>query len=132
MGLEEFKRIVIRSAVMGIKVTINEEVITRAARCSNTGKFHKGVKKNNSWVEKINDTLHKGRPTNKTCDMLNEHRVLQNLIFDCFMPRDGGSDYKSLDHNLFLYFFIQHQKVNLPEYMFHYMSWALKESIDNK
>jgi len=34
MSLEEFKRTYIRSAVMGIPVTITEDIIARAARCS--------------------------------------------------------------------------------------------------
>jgi len=76
MVLEEFKKTEIISAVMGIRVTITEEIIARAARCSNTGKFHLGVKKNSPRVENINKTLHEGRPTDNTCDMLKEHMVL--------------------------------------------------------
>ena len=40
MGFPEFTKTEIRSAVMGIPVTITEEIIARAARCSNEGKFH--------------------------------------------------------------------------------------------
>jgi len=39
MGLQEYKRMEIRSGLMGIDVTIIEEVIAKAARCSNNGKF---------------------------------------------------------------------------------------------
>jgi len=46
MGLEDFKRIEIRSAVIGIRVTVIEEVIAKATRCSNYGKFQLKVKKN--------------------------------------------------------------------------------------
>jgi len=44
------------------------------------------------------------------------------------MPRDGGTHTMSMDHNVFLYFLINHEKVNLPRYMFNYMCWAIKES----
>jgi len=37
------------------------------------------------------------------------------------MPRYGGSDYRSLEHNLFPHYVINHKKVNLPKYMFKYM-----------
>jgi len=56
MGLEDFKKVEIRSAMLGIRVTIKEEIIAKAARCSRTGKFQLGVKKNNRWIEKIDKT----------------------------------------------------------------------------
>ncbi|RHN45523.1 hypothetical protein MtrunA17_Chr7g0232191 [Medicago truncatula] len=120
-GLEDFKKTEIRSAVMGIRTTITREVIVKAAKCSNTSKFQLNVKKNNPWIKKINETLHKVRPTDKTLDLLDEHRVLHKLILECFMPRDGGSEYRSVEYNLFLHFIINHQKVNLLKYMFNYM-----------
>jgi hypothetical protein len=50
MGPEDLKKVEIRSAVMGIRVSITEEVIIKAARCSNSGKFQLKVKKNSSWT----------------------------------------------------------------------------------
>jgi len=132
MGLEEFKRTEIRSAVMGIIVIITEDIIARAARCSNSRKFHLGVKNDSPWVENINKTLHEGRPSDKTCHMLDDYKVLQKLIIQCFMPRDNGTDYKYLDHNLFLYFLIHYEKANLPKYMSNYMCWAINESCSIK
>jgi len=40
--------------------------------------------------------------------MLDEQKVLHKLILECFMPRDGGTDYRSMDHNLYMHFLIHH------------------------
>ena len=45
MSLKEFKGIEICSAVMGIPITITKEIIVRAARCSNEGKFQWNLNK---------------------------------------------------------------------------------------
>jgi len=86
MGLQEFTRTKIRSAVMGIRVTITENIIARAARCTNEGKFQRNVKKTSSWVNTIKEVFHKDKPSNKFCDMLDEYRVLQKLVLECFLP----------------------------------------------
>lgn len=69
MGFPEFTRTEIHSAVMGIPITIIEEIIARAARCSNEGKFQWNLWKKSSWVQTIAEVLHKNRPTDKYCDM---------------------------------------------------------------
>jgi len=48
------------------------------------------------------------------------------------MTRDGGTGTMSVDHNVFLYFLVNHEKVNLPRYMFNYMCWAIKETCGAK
>jgi len=47
---------------------------------------------------------------------------------ECFLPKGGGVDQLSLEHKVFLHFFVTFEKVNLPRYIFHHMLWALKES----
>jgi hypothetical protein len=79
MGLKEFTRTEIRSAVMGIPITITEEIIARAARCSNEAKWNMNIK-TSSWIQTTHDAFHQGRPSNKYKDMQKEHRVLQKLI----------------------------------------------------
>jgi len=64
----------------------------------------------------------------KYCDMEKEHKVLQKLLQECFLPKGGGVDHLSLDHKVFLHYFISFEKVNLPRYIFHYMLWALEQS----
>jgi len=43
MGLEPFKKLEIRSAVMGIPITITEEVISKACRMAPEGRFQWNV-----------------------------------------------------------------------------------------
>jgi len=132
MDLEEFKRTEIRSALMGVPVTITEDIISKVVRCSNEGKFQWNLSKSSSWVNKTKEAFHIGRATNKFCDMHKEYRVLQKLVLDCFLQKGGGTDTMSVDRNVFLYFLINFEKVNLPRYMFNHMCWALKESQGKK
>jgi len=129
MGLEEFTRTEIRSAVMGIHISITEEIIARASRCSNEGKFQWNLNnKTSSWIQTTYDAFHKERPSNKYKDVQKEHKVLHKLAQECFLPKGGGTYTLSLEHKVFLYFLVTFEKVNLPRYMFHHMIWALKES----
>ena len=47
MGLEPFRRTEIRSAVMGVPITITEEVIAKACRASSEGRFLWNVNRKN-------------------------------------------------------------------------------------
>jgi len=51
MGLEPYKRLEIRSAVMGIPITITKEVIARACRVAPEGRFQWNVSKKNLLLE---------------------------------------------------------------------------------
>lgn len=132
MGLQEFKEVEDRSAVMGIRVSITKNTIAKVARCSRYGMFQVNIKKKSEWTYAIVKTLYEGRQSDKTCDLKEEHMVLYKLILECFMPRDGGTDYRSRDHNLFLHFLIKNFKINLPAYMFHYLGSSIKEGITKK
>jgi len=129
MGLKEFKRTEICSNVKGIPITITEEVIGRATRCEVEGKFQWDLnKKTSSWIQTTFEALYKNNASNKYKDMQKEHKVLQKLIQECFLPNGGGTNTLSLEHKVFLYFLVNFEKVNLPRYMLHHMIWALKKS----
>jgi len=121
MGLPEFKEVEVRLAVKEIRVTITKEMLAKSARCTNYGMFEINVKKDSHWMEKVYKTLYEGRPTYKTCDMKNEQRVLRKLILERFMPKDGDTNYRSRDHNLFLHFLIHNYMIDFPKYMFNYL-----------
>jgi len=57
MGLEPYKRLEIRSAVMGIPITITEEVIARACRVASEGRFQWNVSKKNPLLESYTNLL---------------------------------------------------------------------------
>jgi len=44
------------------------------------------------------------------------------------LPKGGGSDQPSLEHGVFLHFFIKKEKANVPKYIFKHMIKNLKES----
>lgn len=45
------------------------------------------------------------------------------------MPREGGTDYRSWDHNHLLHFLINNFRINLPTYIFNYKCSSIKEGI---
>jgi len=133
MGLKEFTRTEIRSNIMGIPVTITEEVIGRACIRDVEGAFQWNLNsKTSTWIPVVRDTLFNGNKKGKYKDMQKEHKVLQKLMQECFLPKAGGVDSLSLEHKVFLHFLITFEKVNLPRYIFHHMLWALKESQDKQ
>lgn len=62
--------------------------------------------------------------------MQKEHKVLQKLMAKFFLPKGGGVYQLSLEHKLFMHYFVIFEKVNLPRYIYHHMLWALEESHD--
>ena len=84
MGLESYKRIEIRSSVMGIPITITEEVIARACKMALEGRFQWNVSKKNPLLESYTNLLRKGDPATRLVDMDGNHRILLKFITDCF------------------------------------------------
>ena len=88
--------------------------------------------KTSTWIPVVRDTLFNGNKKWKYKHMQKEHKVLQKLMQECFLPKAGGVDSLSIEHKMFLHFLITFEKVNLPRYIFHHMLWALKESQDKQ
>jgi len=132
MGLEPFRRTEIRSAVMGVPITIIEEVIAKACRAAPEGRFLWNVSRKNPLLENYTNLVLKGDPATKLVEIDGSHRVLLKFITDCFFQKGGGSDQPSLDHKLVLYFLAAYQKINLPRYLMHHLCWAIREGIKGK
>ena len=79
----------------------------------------------------MKQTLLKGKKDGKYGDMEKEHKVLQKLMQECFLPKGGGVNQLSLEHKVFLHYIISFEKGNLPRYIFHHMLWALEKSQQN-
>jgi len=117
---------------MVILVTITEEIIARACRRDVEGSIKENLNsKTSPWKATVRDSLFNGNPKGKYKDMKKEHKVLQKLMQECFLPKGGGVDQLSLEHKVFLHFLVTFEKVNLPRYIFHHMFWELKESQEN-
>jgi len=132
MGLEPFRHTEIRSAVMGIPITITEEVIANACRVAPTGRFLWNVSRNHPLLKSFKSVVLKGNPTTKLVDIDGHHRMLLKFMTECFFQKGGGSDQPSVDHKLVLYFLFAFDKINLPKYLMHHLCWAIKEGIRGK
>jgi len=132
MGLEPFRRLEIRSAVMGIPITITEEVIARACKVAPEGRFMWNVSRKEPLLDSYTNLLLKGNPATKLVDMNDKDRMLLKFVTDCFFQKGGGSDQPSLDHKMVLYFLATYQAINLSRYLMHHLCWAIKEGIKGK
>jgi len=132
MNLEPFRQTEIRSAVMGIPITITEEVIARACRVAPTGRFLWNVSRNHPLLDSFKSVVLKGNSATKLVDIDDHHRMLLKFMTECFFQKGGGSDQSSVDHKLVLYFLSAFDKINLPKYLMHHLCWAIKEGIRGK
>jgi len=132
MGLEPFRQTEIRSAVMGIPITITEEVIAKACRVAPTGRFLWNVSRKHPLLEIFTTVVLRGNPATKLVEIEGHHRMLLKFITDCFFQKGGGSDQPSVDHKLVLYFLVAYEKINLPRFLMHHLCWAIKEGIRGK
>jgi len=132
MGLEPFRQIEIRSAVMGIPITITKEVIAKVCRVAPTGRFLWNISRNHPLLECFKSVVLKGNPATKLVDIDGQHMMLLKFMTECFFQKGGGSDQPSVDHKLVLYFLAAFDKINLPKYLMHHLCWAIKEGIRGK
>jgi len=68
------------SNIMGIPITITEEVIARACRREAEGAFQWDLNKTSSWKPAVIKTLFKGNAKGKYSDMEKEQKVFQKLL----------------------------------------------------
>jgi len=129
MSLDSFKQTEIRSSVMGIPITITEEVIATACRVTATGRFIWNASRNHPFLESYRGVVLKGNSSTKLVDVDGQHRMLLKFMTECFFQKGGGSDQPSVDHKLVLYFLAS---FNLPRYIMHHLCWAINEGIRGK
>jgi len=132
MGMESFRQTEIRSSVMGIPITITEEVIAKACRVTATGGFIWNANKNHPFLDSYKGVVLKGNSSTKLVDIDGQHRMLLKFMTECFFQKGGGSDQPSVDHKLVLYFLASFNKINLPKYLMHHLCWAINEGIRGK
>ena len=84
MGLEPFRQTEIRSAVMGIPITITEEVIAKAWRVTATGRFLWNANRNHPLLDSYKCVVLKGNSSTKLVDIDGHHRMLLKFMTECF------------------------------------------------
>jgi len=131
LGLNSFTCTKIHSNIMGIPVTITEEIIARAIRRITEGSYEEGLDKTSQWNEVVNMTIFNSTKKGKYSYLRMEYKMLQKIMTEDLLPKGGGVDQPSLDHRVLLHFLITKEKANVPKYIFNHMLWALKESQNN-
>jgi len=84
MGLESFRQTKIRSSVMGIPITITEEVITKACRVAATGRYSWNANRNHRILDSYKGVVLKGKSSTKLVDIDGQHRMLLKFMTECF------------------------------------------------
>jgi len=129
MGLEPFTVTEIRLSIMGISVFISEEQVAWVIRRAFEGRYVSGLDNNKTspWNETVNKTMFNSTKKGKYCDLNMEHKLLLKIQNENLLPKGGGGDQPSLDHRVFLHFFMSKEKANVPKYIFRHMIKTLKE-----
>jgi len=132
MGLEPYRQTERRSVVMGVPITITEDVIAKACRVAPSGRFLWNITRKHPLLESFTSIVLKGNSATKLVDIDGHHRMLLKFMTECFFQKGGRYDQPSADHKLVLYFLASFNKINLPKYIMHHLCWAIKEGIRSK
>jgi len=130
MGLEPFIDSEIRSSIMGVLVFISQDIIAYVIGRASEGSFKDGLDNNKKslWNEIVNQTMYNSNKKGAYNDLSMEKKMLLKIQNENLLPKGGGSDQPSLEHKVFLHYFIKKEKANVPKYIFKHMIKALKES----
>jgi len=123
MGLEPFFDPEIRSSIMGITVFISQVVIAYVMRRAFEGSYKDGMDNNKKspWNDTINETMFNNKKKGVYSNLSLEKKMLLKIQNENLLPKGGGSDQPSLEHRVFLHFFIKKEKANVPKYIFKHM-----------
>jgi len=130
MGLEPFVNTEIRSSIMGVPVFINQETIAYVIGKASEGVFKDGLDNNKKspWNEVVNETIFGSKKKGSYSSLSMEKRMMLKIQNENLLPKGGGSDQPSLEHMVFLHFFLKKEKANVPKYLFKHLIKTLKES----
>jgi len=129
MGLEPFRCEEIRSSVLGIPVVISVDTIAGVIRRASEGRYVFGLKnKKSSWIPIVNRTLYNSSTKGKYKDMNMRTKMLLKIQSENLLPKGSGGDKPSLDHKVFLHFFLTRERANVPKYIFKHLIKSLEDS----
>ena len=129
MGLEPFRGEEIRSSVLGIPVAISVNTIAGVIRRASGGKYIFGLKgKKSSWIPIVNQTLYNSSTKGRYKDMDTKTKLLLKIQSENLLPKGSGGDKPSLDHKVFLHFFVTKERTNVPKYIFKHLIKNLEDS----
>jgi len=129
MGLESFVDTETGLSIMGIPVFISQ-VIAYVIRRASEGNFKDGLDNNKKspWNEVAHQTMFNSKKKGAYSNLTMEKKLFLKIQNENLLPKGGGSDQPSLEHKVFLHFFITKEKANVPKYIFKHMIKTLRES----
>jgi len=129
MGLKPFRREEIRSSIMGIPVVISVDTIAGVIRRASEGRFVYGMRnKNSPWIPIVNRTMFNNSTKGKYKELDMRTKMLLKIQNENLLPKGSGEDKPSLDHKVFLHFFLTRERANVPKYIFRHLIKNLKDS----
>jgi len=133
MGLEPFVDTKIKSSIMGIPVFISQDVIAYVIRRASEGNFKDGLDNNKKspWNEVVHQTIFNNKKKGVYNSLSMEKKMLLKIQNENLLPKGGGFNQPSLEHRVFLHFFIKKEITNVPKYIFKHMIKTLRESQPN-
>ena len=77
------------------------------------GSFKDGLDNNkkSSWNEIVNQTMYNNKKKDAYSDLSMEKKMLLKIQNENLLPKGGGSDQPSLEHRVFLHYFIKKEKI---------------------
>ena len=99
-------------------------------RRASEGNFKDGLDNNKKspWNDTVNETMFNSKKKGSHNNLSMEKRMMLKIQNENLQPKGGGSDQSSLEHRVFLHFFIKKEKANVPKYIFKHMIKTLRES----
>jgi len=129
IGLEPFRCEEIRSSIMGIPVVILVDTIAGVIRRASEGRFVFGLSnKKSSWIPIVNRTIFNSSTKGKYKDLNMRTKMLLKIQNENLLPKGSGGDKPSLDHKVFLHFFLTRERANMPKYIFRHLIKNLRDS----
>jgi len=129
MGLEPFRREEIRSSIMGIPVVISVDTIVGVIRRASEGRFVYGLSnKKSTWIPIVNRIIFNSSTKGKYKELNMRTKMLLKIQNENLLPKGSGGDKHSLDHKVFLHFFLTRDRANVPKYIFRHLIKNLRDS----
>jgi len=130
MGFEPFVATEIRSSIMGVPVFINQETIAYVIGRASEGNYKDGLDNNKKspWNDVVNETMFNIKKKGSYSNLSMEKKMMLKIQNENLLPKGGGYDQPSLEHRVFLHYFLKKETANVPKYIFKHMIKNLKES----
>ena len=84
--------------------------------------------KTSPWNNIVNKTMFNSTKKGKYSELSMKIKMMLKIQNENLLPKGGGGDQPSLEHRVFLHFFLTKQKADVPKYIFRHMIKTLKES----